>query len=106
MSSDVVVNPVAFVPNGPVAKVQYPHLIKLRDIVGSKVVYSLFLTTEQPNIENNYVKAKGVFLELDEANLLLKLNETISNVNKADIVEVVLPWNRIDHIKNLLFKAK
>jgi hypothetical protein len=106
MSNDVVVNPVAFVPTGPGVKVQYPHLIKLRDVVGSKVIYSVFLTTEQPNIENNYVKVKGVFLDGDDTGLLSKLNEIMGNINKSDIVEVVLPWNRIDHIKNLLFKAK
>lgn len=74
------------------------------NVVGKKKKY--FLTSEKPEFEGAFVRAKGVFSELSEEELIEKYNEILSLIDKESILEMYFPNHKILQIRNLVFKSK
>lgn len=65
-----------------------------------------FLTIEQPEFSQSYVKVKGVFSNLKKDEICTTYQEVVANIQKHDILEVTFPLNSIAYVQNLVFKAK
>lgn len=75
--------------------------------------YGCFLTIERPTLESSYVHIRGFRLDSGDVTGPEAVQKTknnwqkiMQNKSKTDMVEVYIPWVKIGHIQNLIYKAK
>lgn len=98
--SDITIQPVTSVLTTPgTTKPTYA-------IVLDKGKVCSFITVDRPDLQASYVQAKGFFVNQSEDDVVKNFNALLTKCSKEDIVEVIFPWSKISHIRNLLFKSK
>lgn len=79
------------------------HLLSFENSGKSKVKF--FITTENPEFENQIVHVKGIYSEASEEEISNSFSDILTNAPKESILEMYFPIHRISSIKNLVFRA-
>lgn len=105
---DLAISVATLPPAGAISK-KPPHLILLEDASStkSKPATKKFITIDKPDVMiNGIVQAKGIFVEVDENEIVGSFSELLSSAKKEDYMEMMFPLHRVINIRNLVFKAK
>lgn len=100
---DLVIQSTWNVPNGTVMAQKPAYLVKF--LQEGKKVCKLFLAVEQPNFQTSFVQVKGFFYTGDEASVYKTYNEIVVSEDKANYVEMWLPWHVLESVRSLVFKG-
>ena len=97
--SDITIQPVSNVSGSPgTTKPTYAIVLDKKDFV--------FITTDRLDLQPSYVQVKGFFVNTNEKDVAINFNALLTKASKDDILEVIFPWSKISHIRNLIFKVK
>lgn len=99
---DVVVQTAYRVPDGSVSLVRPCHLVSLKE------PNKLFIALERPTLEGAYIQTKGIYVGNDEAVVVRDWQQIVKNQteDKRNIIELYVPWLRVNFIRNLAYTAK
>jgi len=103
MTSDVIVAPVGQATMS-VSAGKPTYFIVIDD--GSSLSKHKFLTIDSPDLQASYVKAKGFYVDFSEEDIGEHYQETLANIPKDLVKEMIFPWHTISSIRNLVFKVK
>lgn len=97
--ADTVVPMTLRVPDGGAMLNKPAHLV-----VSS---VGLFITLERPSLEVSWVGVRGFHLDITDSDVASeKWQEIVQTLQKSDMIEVYIPWQNINHIQNLVYRAK
>lgn len=107
MSSDIAVNISNRVPSGSPILNKPSYLITL-DVGAKTKAPKYFITTEQPDLLNGFVKVRGIFVDckVPEEQIITSFSALLTDAKKELFLELLLPWHKICSIRSLVFKAK
>ncbi len=107
MSNDISISPISSI-NRPATFNKPSYLIIFEDYPTGKDKNKIkkFITIEQPDTLNAFIKAKGVLSEESEEEITSSYQDLLTGSKKEDILELMVPWNRVFSVKSLVFKAK
>ncbi len=99
---DVVVPAAYRVPDGSVSLVRPCHLVAFKE------TNRFFIALERPTLEGSYIQTKGVFVLTDEKTVVRDWQKLVKELieDKRNIVELYIPWLRVEYIRNLAYTAK
>lgn len=105
MSSDIAISPVALNNRlGTTVKISY--LVYLDIFENKKGNVKKFITIDKPDTSDSFVQMKGIFTEAPDEDIFSSYQSILTSSKKEDIIEIMVPWNRIHLLKSLVFKAK
>lgn len=106
MSNDISISPVGL--NNKVLTFNKPsYLVIFEDYAATKKGnVKKIVTLDKPDCSGNFIQAKGIFSEASEEEVVSSYQNLLTEAKKEDIVEVMIPWNRIFSVRSLVFKAK
>ena len=65
-----------------------------------------FLTLDQPEFLPGFIKVKGIFTKKNETEIEENFSSMLKDSPKKDIVEILIPADKILYMRNLIFAAK
>lgn len=105
MSNDIVIGTTS-IPYINNVKSKPAYLIVISEPYGKTKIIKKFITLDKPEFLNGFVQAKGVFSELEDDEIFNNYSSLLTNAPKDLILEMMIPWHKIDFIRSLVFKAK
>lgn len=78
----------------------------MEDTTGKTKVIKKFVTFDKPELLQGFVQAKGFFCDSSEEEIIKNYMEILTSTSKDLILEVMLPWNKINCMRSLVFKQK
>ncbi len=103
--NDITISPVSLA-NRSATFSKPVYLISFEDCSGKKGSSKRMITIDKPDTLSYYVQTKGILTEASEEEILSNYQDLLTAAKKEDIIEVMIPWNRIFSIRSLVFKAK
>lgn len=97
---DIAVQPSFNVPSGGTTITKPCYLVRT-DGGGP-----LYIALELPDMNAACIKFKGVQTNVNPSEAIENYATILKQVNKKQIVELYIPWHRINSIQNLVFVAK
>lgn len=85
------------------AATKKPCYLVVLSSTGKKMEH--FLSIDKPDLLNGFVQAKGFYTDLSEDDLASRVVEVVSSTPKEEYLDIILPWHRIQSIRNLSFNA-
>jgi hypothetical protein len=106
-NSDMAISSVG-IPNYSNVVMKPPFLIALEETVGKSKALRYFLTIDRPDVGNEYIQAKGMFIDstVSEEEIIKNYSQLLTDAKKELILEMWFPWRRIFYVRNLVFKSK
>jgi hypothetical protein len=96
---------MAVIPSGAPVKRNPIYLITLEKTVGKTQVIEKFISLDNPQSENGFIRVKGIFCERAEEEIIKSFNDILTNSPKELILEMLFPHHRIVSIRSLVFSA-
>ena len=81
------------------------YLITLEAPKGKSKIISYFITIDKPDLQVNFIQAKGFYSELDEDDIVNRFADIVRDTAKENIMEMMFPTHRIFSIRSLVFNA-
>jgi hypothetical protein len=111
MSSDFAIAPTLTLPSATSrTKPSYLIVLESSSFLPSKKTSAAparrFITFDKPSLLNGFVEVKGFWTELSEEIISATFSDVISNIPKEEVVELMIPFHKIDYMKSLVFKQK
>lgn len=108
MTDNITAIPVATrVPDGSPISIKPCHLVVFVPEKANTKTQKLFVALERPLLETGYIQAKGFFVDSDKESIINSWQDMVKMhmTDKKNVVEIYVPWLKIDHIQNLVYKA-
>jgi len=102
MSNDIAVSSTAKIPQVGQGNLKPAHLVILEKNKGTEK----FITLDKPEFLDNWVHVKGIFSVSSEEEIILNYRDMLTTAKSEAIVEMFFPIQRINSIRNLVYKAK
>jgi hypothetical protein len=64
-----------------------------------------FIALDKPSFEMGFIHVKGFYSVEKEDDIIVRFSDLIRDLPKEEIVEIYVPWHRIDSIRSLVFNA-
>jgi hypothetical protein len=81
------------------------YLIVLEDNKGKLKTNRYFITIDKPDLQINFVQAKGIYCDLEEDEIIKRFSDVLTGASKESIIDVMFPSHRIYSIRSLVFNA-
>jgi len=83
-----------------------PYLITLDDgMTGKTRNFQRFISLDKPESLNGFIQVKGIFTEIEEAEIIKGFTDILISCPKESILEMMFPLHRIYHVRSLVFNA-
>ncbi len=105
MSNDIAINPVGL-STKPTISNKPSYLVIFEDPSSSSGATRKIITIDKPDTGSSFLQMKGFFTEVAEEEILSSYQDILTTARKEDIIEIMIPWNRIFSVRSLVFKAK
>lgn len=104
--TDIALNPISSVSSKVTITNKPSHLVVLSELSKGKLVAKNFIALDKPDTESSFIKVKGFYTDSDEESIINNYQEILTSTSKDLILEMMVPWHRVEKIRNLVFKAK
>jgi hypothetical protein len=98
---DFAVGTVGIPSVGAISK--KPFYLVVLSTSGKKMEH--FLSIDKPDVINGFIQAKGFYTDLSEDELVEGIFDVVASTPKEHYLDMMLPWHRVQSIRNLSFNA-
>lgn len=73
---------------------------------GKKTQFKYFISLMKLDISNVLIEFKGFLVDEAQLNTINTYEDAINNAEKKEIINLMIPWQRVISIENILYKQR